>query len=241
MKLSPKTIERLGYYVYLYINPIDKSIFYVGKGKGNRVFAHLNDATESRKVNTIKTIRAHGKEPKIEILVHDLQDEKAALRIETAAIDLLGIDNLTNQVRGWKSGTVGRMGIKQLTALYDGEPATIEEDVILIRINRLYHFGISDSELYEATRGVWKLGDRRNKAELAFAVYMGIVREVYRIRKWSPAGTTKYHTRTDTKIKGRWEFVGSVAENAIRNKYIDKSVSKYFPANSQNPIRYVKC
>ncbi len=241
MKFSPKAIERLGYYVYLYINPIDNSIFYVGKGRGNRAFSHLSDPSESRKVNTIKTIRAHGKEPRIEILVHGLQDEKAALQIEAATIDLLGIDNLTNHVRGWESGIVGRMGIKQLSALYDNKPTTIYEPAILVRINRLYHYGISDSELYEATRGVWRLGDRRNKAELGFAIYMGIVREVYRIQEWFPAGTTKYSTRTDIKIHGRWEFVGEVAEDIIRNKYIDKSVGKYLTTNSQNPIIYVNC
>ncbi|MCR2307669.1 hypothetical protein NSX65_32680, partial [Salmonella enterica] len=33
-------IEHLGWYVYRLIDPRDGSTFYVGKGKGNRVFAH---------------------------------------------------------------------------------------------------------------------------------------------------------------------------------------------------------
>lgn len=36
-------------------------------------------------------------------------------------------------------------------------------------------------ELYEATRVVWKIGERRNNAQYAMAVYQGIVREVYKI------------------------------------------------------------
>ena len=34
-------IEHLGWYVYRLIDPRDGSTFYVGKGKGNRVFAHM--------------------------------------------------------------------------------------------------------------------------------------------------------------------------------------------------------
>jgi len=94
--LSPKVIEQLGYYVYVYINPLTNTIFYVGKGKGNRVFAHLYDTTEARKVETITSIRAQGHEPRIEIVVHGLDDEITALRIEAALIDVLGKTTLTN-------------------------------------------------------------------------------------------------------------------------------------------------
>lgn len=31
----------LGYYVYLYVNPVNESVFYVGKGKNGRALAHL--------------------------------------------------------------------------------------------------------------------------------------------------------------------------------------------------------
>lgn len=240
-RISPKAIERLGYYVYLYINPFDNSIFYVGKGRGNRVFAHLNDQNDSRKSRVIKKIRAQGKDPRIEILIHGLRDEITALRIEAAVIDLLGLDTLTNKVRGWESRIVGRMEINQLVALYDSEPANIEESAILIRINQLYRYGMDDEELYEATRGVWKLGDRRNNAKYAFAVYKGMVREVYSIQRWFPAGTTIYRTREDLYYPERWEFEGGIAEKTIRRKYIDKSVEAYLAFNSRNPITYVNC
>ena len=37
---NQKTIEELKYYVYCLIDPRDSKIFYVGKGKGNRVFQY---------------------------------------------------------------------------------------------------------------------------------------------------------------------------------------------------------
>src|SRR6185436_8955699 len=99
-KLSSKVVEKLGYYVYLYKYPLDGLVFYVGKGKGSRILTHLNDKSESRKVEIIEKIRKNGAEPLIEILVHGLQDEMTALRIEAAVIDLLGVKSLANQVRG---------------------------------------------------------------------------------------------------------------------------------------------
>jgi hypothetical protein len=241
--LFPKVIKKLGYYVYVYINPFTDTIFYVGKGKENRVFAHLSDITESRKVETIKDIRAQGREPRIEIVVHGLDDEVTALRIEAALIDVLGKTNLTNQVGGWGSAVVGRMDVYELAALYDAEPVQIEEPALLIRINQHYRYGMTDLELYETTRGVWKVGETRNKATYAMAVYRGIVREVYAIHDWYPAGSTRYATRSqdDLAVPGRWEFQGVVAPEILRHKYMGKSVAAYFAANSQNPIRYVMC
>ncbi len=40
-EFPPGVIEHLGWYVYRLIDPRDGSTFYVGKGKGNRVFAHM--------------------------------------------------------------------------------------------------------------------------------------------------------------------------------------------------------
>ena len=114
---SPKIMEKLGYSVYLYIDPRDSTIFYGAKGQGNRAFSHLSDASESRKVAKIREIHDAGLEPSIDILVHSLPDEMIALRIEASVIYLLGLDILTNQVLGWQSGVVGRLPVKAMAAL----------------------------------------------------------------------------------------------------------------------------
>lgn len=41
MAFKSSVIEALGYYVYCLVDPRDNRIFYVGKGRGNRVFEHV--------------------------------------------------------------------------------------------------------------------------------------------------------------------------------------------------------
>ena len=93
-------------------------------------------------------------------------------------------------------------------------PVTVTEKALLITINQLYRSDMTPLELYEATRGIWVVGPRREQAELALAVYQGIVREVYRIERWHPSGTLEYRTRDAAgfKERGRWEFEGHVAD-----------------------------
>ena len=117
----------------------------------------------------------------------------------------------------------------------------ITEPALLIRIPKLFEEEMTDKQLYEATRGVWKVGSEREKAEYALCVANGVVQEVYRIEKWQLAGTTTYETRPqgDVSVSGRWEFVGKVAPDIIRNKYIRKSVADYFEKGNANPINYL--
>jgi len=240
--ISPEVSSRLGYYVYLYTDPRSGKPFYVGKGQGQRALSHLSAEGESRKASLLRELKAQGLAPQIDILAHALSDEETALRIEASVIDLLGLDGLSNEVRGWRSIQLGRMSLKELVMYYAATPVGIVDDpVLLIRINRLYRHGMSELELYEATRGVWVIGKRRTTAKFAFAVFEGIVREVYEIHSWHPAGTNHYSSRAqkDVKIPGRWEFVGKIASDDIREKYVDHSVKEYLRVKAQNPIAYV--
>jgi hypothetical protein len=234
-KITPEIAAKLKNYVYVYSDPRNDKPFYIGKGRGNRVFSHLDDTSETDKVAAIDSIRESGKEPRIDILRYGLTEAEALL-VEAAAIDLIGLSKLSNQVSGHHSASLGRIGTGVLIAMLRAKPVEVRHKAILITINQLYRSDMSQKELYEATRGVWKIGPRREKAEYAMAVYQGIVLEVYRIKKWHKAGTLPYQTR-DTKgfkSSGRWEFDGAPAEG-IRTHYINKSVG----LGGQNPIRYV--
>jgi hypothetical protein len=228
--------------VYLYVNPLDDSVFYVGKGKGARALAHLDDEEKRDVAETIREIRTAGAEPLIEVLAHGLPSAEAALQVEAAAIDLLGLQSLANAVRGWRGTKFGRMPLDELTAHYTRRKANIREPAILIRINKLYRYGMSDAELYDATRSAWKVGRRRREqAKFAFAVFESVVREVYSITHWLPGGSTfnaRWKGRA-TQREDRWEFVGTIAEPTIRDRYINRYVGHLFTQGAQNPISYV--
>lgn len=121
------------------------------------------------------------------------------------------------------------------------EHAVIKEKSILIRINRLYKESLSELQIFEATRGVWKIGEKRKLVKLAFAVFQGEIKEIYEIKAWHPAGTLKYETRNkeDVQIKERWEFDGSLADEQIRKNFIGKSVKSLFKKGMANPITYL--
>ena len=72
---TPEVIEQLQYYVYRLIDTRNGQTFYVGKGKGNRLYAHINDALKnfdgqsyidkdedeiSAKIKQIREIRTSG-------------------------------------------------------------------------------------------------------------------------------------------------------------------------------------
>ena len=243
IKRFPQPVSRqLGYYVYLYIHPETNEVFYVGKGRGNRAFAHVAGKGSAPHDRLIRELRKRGLQPRVEILIHGLEDESSALAVEMAAIDLLGLEQLTNRVRGHHSARRGRMTLDQVLSLYQQKRANIKEPAILIRISRAYHYGMSPVELYDATRTAWVMGRRRERAKYALAVFNGVVREVYRIADWLPSGSTLKANRVHgDPTAGRWEFVGTVAEDKVRKKYQNRSVAHYFSEHSQNPLQYVNC
>jgi len=123
------------------------------------------------------------------------------------------------------------------------EPADIIDAVVVIRIQRGYRPDMSTQELYEITRGVWVVGPRRDGARYALAVFNGVVREVYAIGEWHPAGSTEYTTRPYEHVHrpGRWEFTGQAAPDDVRQRYVGKSLAGLWTKGAANPITYVNC
>lgn len=239
-KFTPAICKQLCYYVYLYTDPRNDSVFYVGKGKANRAFSHLDEQSEHEKVKYIKAIRDDGMEPKIEFLVHGL-DEDTARRVEASVIDIYGKENLTNRVGGYLSRTHGRMSLEQLRATYMQDEVTVNVPAMLIRISKGYRHNMSPIEIYDTTRHAWPVGKRAHEVKYAFAVYDGIVREVYEISAWLDAGSTFLTSNPSGRARNdkRKEFIGKVADESIRKQYIYKSVAHYFKKGQQFPFTYV--
>ena len=240
-KFSPDIIKKLKWYVYLLSDPNTGEIFYVGKGKGNRVFDHFKNLNDKDpKTQKIKEIKSQGNSPKIEFLIHGIENENTIKRIESSIIDLIDKKNLTNKIGGYESSDFGRMDLNQIIGKYSSKKVDIIEKVLLIKLSKTFRYNMSEIELYDYTRGIWIVSeDKRKEIDYVFCVYDGIIQETYKVLDWFPGGST-YSVRDDKeewKKHERWEFVGNIS-NKMRKKYRHKSVSHYFPPGSRNPVRY---
>ena len=240
-KFPPDIQKKLMWYVYLLSDPNTNEIFYVGKGKGNRVFDHFkNLKKDDPKSQKIKEILSQEKEPKIEFLIHGIENENTIKRIESSIIDLIDKKNLTNKIGGYESSDFGRMDLNQIIGKYSSKKVDVKEKVLLIKLSKSFRYNMSEVELYDYTRGIWIISEKKRKEiEYVFCVYDGIVQETYNVIDWFPGGST-YSVRYDKeewKIHERWEFVGNISHE-MRKKYRHKSVSHYFPSGSRNPVRY---
>jgi hypothetical protein len=225
MKFTKTTLESLGYYVYGLIDPSNKEIFYVGKASANnRAFDHLKETnSESKKHLKIKEIRLKGLEPEIEVLRYGLKSDDDAFQVEAAIIDTLGIENLTNKVRGHGIER-GRLNLKDIERLHGSLPIKINEIneiCIIFIVNKTFSPTQDKFNLYDCTRGCWGIGpEKRSQSRIALAVYDSVIIEVYKIEGWFKAGTT-LSTRIYNQPKDKWEFVGKPIENHhLRGKKI---------------------
>lgn len=125
------------------------------------------------------------------------------------------------------------------------ELANITHPIIAFKLNKTFSYDLSPMKLYDYTRHSWVVGERRNKARYAVAVYKDVIQEVYSIAQWFPQNTTLNNKQLSGEVsseinKKRWEFVGNIAPKEIRDKYLHKDISKYIKSN-QNPIAYINC
>ena len=236
---TPEVIEKLQYYVYRLIDPRTGQTFYVGKGKGNRVFAHVNDALKdydgekyedkdeddiSSKIKQIREIRNAGLE-----VIHVIQrygmTEKEALEVEAALIDCF--PGLTNIQNGFSSdrGVNNAEVLQRLLSLEEFEDVD-DLDYCLIKINNNENLADRGS-VYEAVRQHWKVNlNRIQKIPYVLAVHYGVVIGVFKVNKW-------YHSE---ECPERCMFDGEDADDAIKNLFMNKRIPKHYKV--QAPVLY---
>jgi uncharacterized protein len=244
-----KTVEEIKFYVYALFDPEQPRVpFYIGKGKGNRVFSHaqgvnldqLEETTLSLKSEKIAEILRRGNKVRHTIIQYELTEEHA-LRVESALIDMVNHilpETLTNLISGIGAAE-NFIDAGDLAAEKCAIPLEAKQPLLLIKIERnwsqlLERYGrISDippHEIYEATRAYWRIDvNRARKADLVLSVARGLVRGVFVANEWQDAP------------EGKKQFVGDDVTQSLGIHLFNRSVSHLFPRGAQTPIRYLSC
>ena len=169
---SSATKRHLGHYVYALVDPKTKQIFYVGKAHANeRPLAHLKISTnsDSPKHEQIRSIIAAGFAAEIDILRYGLESAAVAFEVEAAVIDAIGLENLTNKVRGHRIEG-GRQAAREVERLHGSKAMPIEDikdEMIAFFIQRTYSPTLDQMQLYDCTRRFWSKISSKTKARSA--------------------------------------------------------------------------
>lgn len=239
---TPEVIEQLQYYVYRLIDPRNGQTFYIGKGKGNRVYAHVSDALKlyegqsyedkeeddvSSKIQQIRDIKNAGLE-----VIHVIQryglTEKEAFEVEAALIDAYG--ELTNIQGGYASdrGVNNAMLIQRELSYEEYKEPDLKYIIIKIN-NRMLEE--RNNNIYETVRSAWRVSLKKVKEyKYCLAVLNGVVKNVYEIEGWQ-----ENHRAKD----GRFEFYGHEASKDIKKIFINKRIpKKYRKKGMASPVLY---
>lgn len=236
----PHVTGKLKTYVYRLIDPRNGETFYVGKGRGNRVFAHIRaeqnlDGDEiDNKLKRIRTIRLAGFDVAHVIHRHGMDDE-TALEVEAALID--AYPGLTNIAGGSGGNDYGAMHAREIISHYSAEPADFRHKALLINVNQT----AAERSVYDATRYAWKVSKpRAERADVILATVQGMIRGAYIAHRWLPATQDNFPGLAEEEgVPDRFGFVGEKAPPELWDQYVGKSVPDRFrKRGAANPIRY---
>ena len=241
-KFDYKTSVLLKYYVYMLINPATSLPFYIGKGTGNRVFDHvacaLGTALSSDKLDTIREINAAGGKVNHVVVRHGMT-ERTAYEVESALIDVFTWQEkvLSNKIGGHHAVEFGVMTANEIIRKYNAVPLhEMQNNAVIININKTYKRGLGMDSVYNATKESWVIAKSRidsKSLKYVLSEYKGLIVEVYRVADWYPVVSVNRSGKPTT----RWGFDGSVAEDEVRGRYINRSVAHLKKQGSSNPIR----
>ena len=230
--------RRLKTYVYRLIDPRNGETFYVGKGRGTRVFAHVRDEQSlegdplDNKLSRIREIRRAGLDVGHVFHRHGME-EATAFAVEAALID--AYPGLANIAAGLGASANGAMHAEEIIRRYSAKPAKFQHRALLINVNR----SATEKPLYEATRYAWKVSRRRaREAEVVLATERGLIIGAFVADEWLDATVENFPAMTEDS-PSRLGFVGREAPPDIQALYVGRRVPDEFrKRGAANPIRY---
>ena len=116
-------------------------------------------------------------------------------------------------------------------------PLDFPEDPKFVIIKTSYgRVSRCNGSLYDATRHSWKVTfEKINNYPYVLSVIDKRVQEVYKVKCWKEAELWS----VDNNVDGRFEFVGDVASDDIRNLWINKIIpEKYRKKGMASPVVY---
>jgi uncharacterized protein len=243
----PEVAKQLDFYVYRLLDPRNGETFYVGKGKGNRVFEHaagalrlasieneMGEDAVSLKIRRIIEIKNSGLDVVTVIHMHGIRTSETAYQVEAAVMDCY--PGLTNRVGGHNGNELGVAHAEELIRRYSAKPLQVEHSLVLINVGRSYQ----EMNVYDAVRAAWRLNrTRAEKAQYVIAHGGGIVRGVFVAHRWMKVTPENFPNRPGSEEeRNRWGFEGEEAPTEIQVLYMGKRVP---PAErgAANPIRYL--
>jgi hypothetical protein len=204
-EFSQETVEAIDNYVYALIDPRERAtnprrIFYVGKGKGQRCFAHAAAAVKWKpkdepnpRIERIRQIRkATGAPPPIQIIAHKLSEDEA-YRLEAALISVLRTD--TNFVSG-QHGSDYNLAVEKIEGRYSKplRESAIKHRVLLVSLNgatreKGYEWlrpfpEIKEYDMPHRVLRYWRLSDRNaDEVEYILGIYRTLVERVFKVHQ----------------------------------------------------------
>ena len=249
-RFSEAVCKELGNYVYRLIDPRNGETFYVGKGKNNRVFEHVEGQIKisktpekgedevSAKLKRIREILGSGLDVIHIIHRHGIPKENV-YEVEAALIDAYA--GLSNVAGGHGSNDRGPMHAKEIIAKY-GLPVIDQpprHKLVLINVNKFD--GVSREGLYNQVRFSWRISlSKARKADYVLAVVRGVIVGAFVASRWEKA-TRENFPEIQNEEPERKAFEGKPASDEVWEEYCGdrgKRISLDGLKHVQNPIRY---
>lgn len=259
-KFSEKSLIALGnFYMYGLIDPRNNQLFYIGKGKDNRVFEHEKESINSidsdkLKLKTILEIKNAGLEVKKIIINSNLTEQEAFVAEASLinAFNYISDTRLTNIVSGHHSSEA--LSVEEFEKINGAIPLQendIKHKILVIKINQLYQKEMDEHSIYEVVRGIWRASIEKAKTvDYVFGVYNSLIIAVYKPTKWFICKNAKdklprQDIVLDSKLEKRIFFEDECFEKGLpldENQlfYLNKSISELkINQTAQNPITYL--